>query len=97
MTTAEISFDLVMAADMAFVEGTYRLPGGEWQVFIFSKRPMSSPQVSRVTWGSGVSGIHVACPIDMPLDQSVVERLMSGAAEVDHWQQVRGPDSMQLR
>ena len=27
---AEISYDLVMDDDMEFVEGTYRLPGGDW-------------------------------------------------------------------
>jgi hypothetical protein len=27
---AEISYDLVMDEDMAFVEGSYRLPGNEW-------------------------------------------------------------------
>ena len=29
---AEISYDLVMDDDMSFVEGTYRLLGGDWQV-----------------------------------------------------------------
>lgn len=29
---AEISFDLKMEDNMSFVEGTYRLEGGEWQV-----------------------------------------------------------------
>jgi hypothetical protein len=29
---AEISYDLVMDYEMAFVEGTYRLPARDWQV-----------------------------------------------------------------
>ena len=34
----EISYDLVMEDDMAFVEGSYRIGGCDWQVFIISKR-----------------------------------------------------------
>ena len=34
---AEICFDLVMEKEMSFVEGTYRLPGRGWEVFIFSR------------------------------------------------------------
>jgi hypothetical protein len=33
---AEITFDLVMDEDMGFVEGCYRLDGGEWKVFIIA-------------------------------------------------------------
>jgi hypothetical protein len=40
--TGEISFDLVAGANNEFEEGTYRLPGGEWRVFIFSKRPVNT-------------------------------------------------------
>lgn len=36
LVPAEISYDLVMDDDMSFVEGTYRLPGGDWQVVIVS-------------------------------------------------------------
>src|SRR5262245_13520548 len=97
MTTGEISYDLVMEADMSFVEGTYRLPGREWRVFIFSRRDVQSPLVDRVTWVSGVSGIHVAYPSDMSLNRLAVERLLAEAVGVCDWQRVRGPDSMQLR
>lgn len=34
---AEITFDLVMTEDMAFVESCYRLAGGVWQVFMFRR------------------------------------------------------------
>jgi hypothetical protein len=34
---AEISYDLLMEEDMSFVEETYRIETGTWQVFIFSK------------------------------------------------------------
>jgi hypothetical protein len=33
---AEISYDLVVGDDMEFVEGTYRLLGGDWKVVIVS-------------------------------------------------------------
>src|SRR5262245_47640183 len=45
VTAAEISYDLVMGEDMAFVEGTYRLPGGDWQVVIVSRYDVAEPQV----------------------------------------------------
>src|SRR5262249_47142452 len=56
---AEISYDLVMDDDMAFVEGTYRLAGGAWQVVIVSafERDVPAPQVVPQRWESGVSGV----------------------------------------
>ena len=42
---AQISFDLVMEDSMSFVEGTYRLPGRDWQVFIFGRDPAVSSSV----------------------------------------------------
>jgi hypothetical protein len=43
--TGEISFDLVAGPDNEFEEGAYRLPGGEWRVFVVSKRPVAAPAV----------------------------------------------------
>jgi len=40
---AEISYDLVMDSDMEFVEGTYRLPGEDWQVVIVSRHDVKEP------------------------------------------------------
>ena len=47
MTAAQISFDLVMGEAMSFVEGTYRLPGRAWEVFIFGPdADVSEPRVT---------------------------------------------------
>jgi hypothetical protein len=94
---AEISYDLVMEEDMDFVEGTFRLPGGEWQVVIVSKGSVPSPEVKPTTWASGVSGVFVTFPDELNLDKSAVEDLLGRAFGVSQWDEVRGPDSMQLR
>ncbi len=95
--TAEISFDLVAEEDMEFEEGTFRLPGGEWQVFIVSKRPAVVPEVKPTRWDSGVSGVFVAFPVEARLDRSAVGLLLGEALGVSGWVEVCGPDSMDLR
>jgi hypothetical protein len=96
---AEISFDLMMTEAMEFVEGTYRLPGGDWQVFIFG--PDSRVAEPVVTtggrWKSGVTGVFVAWPEGMRLNKGVVLRMLSEALGVAEWVEVAGPDSMELR
>jgi hypothetical protein len=94
---AEISYDLSMEADMSFVEGTFRLPGQDWHVFIFSRRSALQPRFRFTEWDSGVSGIHVEFPESLKLDQAAVERILSTALDVEQWSVVRGPDSMELR
>jgi hypothetical protein len=96
---AEISYDLVMNDDMSFVEGTYRLPGGEWQVVIVSAfdRDVSAPQVVPQQWESGVSGVYVRVPRTEQINAMTVERILSEALGVTAWERVRGPDSLQLR
>jgi len=96
---AEISYDLVMDDDMDFVEGTYRLPGGQWQVVIVSafNRDVPEPQVSPQRWESGVSGVFVRIPRTEKINAATVERVLSAALGVSEWVRVRGPDSMQLR
>ena len=96
---AEISYDLVMDDDMEFVEGTYRLPGGDWQVVIFSafERDVPEPQVMSQRWESGVSGVFVRIPRAERINVATVERVLSEALGVSEWVRVRGPDSMRLR
>jgi hypothetical protein len=95
---AEISFDLIMEDDMSFVEGTYRLPGGEWQVFIFSRKAISKPEINvHSKWVSGVTGVVIQYPEFHKLDKSVVLQILSSALGVTEWQEVRGPDSINLR
>ena len=96
---AEISYYLVMGDDMTFVEGAYRLPGGEWEVVIVSAvgRGMTEPQVVPQRWESGVSGVVVRLPRGERINAATVERVLSQALGVSEWVRVRGPDSMQLR
>jgi hypothetical protein len=96
---AEITFDLVMTEDMAFVEGCYRLAGGVWQVFIF-RRSNGIEEVGmkqNLTWRSGVTGLNAILPTDAKIDRSVVLSALSDTLGVTEWSEVRGPDSMQLR
>jgi hypothetical protein len=94
----EISYDLVMEDNMSFVEGTYRLPGGEWQVFIFSRfADVSEPDVQPGRWDSGVAGVFVRFPKSGRLGKAEVEQVLAAATGVEGWTTVRGPDSMQLR
>jgi hypothetical protein len=97
--SAEISYDLIMDDDMGFVEGSYRIGGGDcnWQVIIISKRSIESPWWKGARWDSGVSGIVVYVPLKMPLNMTTVENLLSEILGVGRWESVRGPDSMQLR
>jgi hypothetical protein len=96
---AEISYDLIMDDDMEFVEGTYRLPGGDWQVVIVSAfdRDVPAPQVVWQQWESGVSGVLVRLPRGERLNAATVERVLSEALGVTEWVRVNGPDSMQIR
>jgi hypothetical protein len=95
--SAEISYDLVMGDDMDFVEGTYRLPGGEWQVVIVSRYDVQEPEVVPQQWESGVSGVLIRFPRSGRLDRAAVERVLSTSLGVWDWDAVRGPDSMKLR
>ena len=95
---AEISFDLIMEDDMSFVEGTYRLPGGEWQVFIFSRHATSKPEINvQAKWESGVTGVNVRYPKSEKLDKSAVMQILSSSLGVTEWQEIHGPDSISLR
>ena len=96
---AEISYDLVMDVVMEFVEGAYRLPGGDWQVVIVLARDwdVPEPQVVPQRWESGVSGVVVRLPRAERVNAATVERVLSMAFGVSEWVRVRGPDSMQLR
>ena len=94
---AEISYDLVMDEDMEFVEGTFRLPGGDWQVVIVSQYDVPEPVAVPQVWDSGVRGVFIRFPRGWQLNAAAVERVLSAAAGVTEWVVVRGPDSMQFR
>ena len=97
MSCCEISYDLVMTVDMSFVEGSFRLRGGNWQVFVFRRADVTQPQWRLCSWESGVTGIHVEFPRSEILNEGSVERLLSSALGVPTWSRVHGPDSMSLR
>jgi hypothetical protein len=94
---AEISYDLVMEQEMDFVEGTYRLSGKEWQVFIFSPGTVTEMDIEHCKWESGVTGVFVRFPETSRMNRQIVERVLGQALGVQKWIEVRGPDSMQLR
>jgi hypothetical protein len=95
---AEITFDLVMTEDMPFVEGCYRLDGGEWQVFTFTHSTGERVKVkTKVVWRSGVTGLNAFLPEDSKINKSVVLDVLSETLGVTEWIEVRGPDSIKLR
>jgi hypothetical protein len=95
---AEISYDLVMSDEMEFVEGTYRLPHRDWQVFIFNPdSSVAEPQIVTGKWPSGVTGVFIKWPPSKRLNKAVVEEILSAQLAVTEWSEVRGPDSIQLR
>lgn len=96
---AEISYDLVLEEDMEFLEGTYRLPGQDWQVFIVSASHRDVPygQIVPQRWQSGMTGVLLHIPQPEKINAESVERLLSEAFHISDWIRVRGPDSMQLR
>ena len=94
---AEISYDLVMNDDMQFVEGTFRLPGEQWQVVIVSRKDVAEPLAELQVWDSGVRGVFVRFPRGRQLNAAAVELVLSAKLGVAEWVVVRGPDSMRLR
>lgn len=95
----EISFDLVMEDDMAFVEGCYRLDDRIWHVFMFRKsRGFEEIGIKRnLVWDSGVTGLNVIVADDEKLNKPMVLQILAKALDVAEWVEVYGPDSMQLR
>ena len=95
---AEISFDFVMQDDMSFVEGTYRLPAREWQVFIFGPdASVTAPEPRRGKWPSGITGVFVKWPPALTLNKASVLETLSRELGVTEWIEMSGPDSIQLR
>ncbi|MCC9607706.1 hypothetical protein LOC68_03750 [Blastopirellula sp. JC732] len=97
MKSAMISYDLVMDDEMEFIEGTFRLPGADWQVIVTLRQDVLEPAVKQVRWDSGVTGVNLIVPLSMQLNASVVEAALGEHFGVDRWVVVQGPDSMVLR
>lgn len=98
----EISFDLIMEDDMGFIEGVFRVNQGNWQVLIVSKLPLKNRDVLNVEirsteWPNGIAGLDIVVPQSFNLNKQSIKEVMSGWLGVKVWDEVVGPDSMQLR
>ena len=95
---AEISHDLIDEPAMRFMEGSFRIDGGPWRVYIFSTfKDVSEPFVAEGTWKNGVLGVQVDYPRHLALDRDAVCRVLGERFGVTEWTTVKGPDSMTLR
>ena len=92
-----ISYDLIMEDDMSFVEGCYRLPYRDWEVFIISKNDRGEFGYKFTQWNSGVTGVFIQVPREIRIDAKRTEQMLSKILHVDRWVVVRGPDSIVLR
>jgi hypothetical protein len=86
-----------MKDGMDFVEGSYCVEDGGWHVFIIRKASLERAQISPVQWQSGVTGIVIRVPLATCLNKPIVQRFLSEWLGVEVWQEVQGPDSIQLR
>jgi hypothetical protein len=93
----ELSFDTVPGEDADVVEGSYRVPGRPWEIFLFEKRDVPEPRHHLSTWRSGITGIEFTFPKRAVLDREAVLRGMSEAFATTDWVEVRGPDSLLLK
>lgn len=94
----EISFDLKMEENMSFVEGVFRVAGGDWRVFIFRRGSVEGPVANTsAKWKSGVTGLTVEYPRGERLDKDAVLKVLGDVLDVSVWHETNGPDSMQLR
>jgi hypothetical protein len=95
---AEISYDLMMEDELDFVEGTYRLPGGDWQVFVTHSGNVPEVEVKPQVWDSGIRGVVIHFPLkNRKLNRTAIEAKLSDYFDTQTWKEVRGPDSIQLR
>jgi hypothetical protein len=96
-TQHEISFDIVMRDDMGIVEGSYRLPGHLWQIFLFTKTDVPEIEHDFVTWQSGITGVEFIIPNRITLNQNFIIGAISELFGATSWVVVPGPDSLILK
>lgn len=96
----EITFDIVVTeSGVTFVEGCYRINGGNWQVFYFGKERQWSgaPHIRRnAVFSSGILGVSGIVPANWVLNKKTVMGMLAVALGVEEWTEVNGPDSMML-
>jgi hypothetical protein len=98
----EISFDTGLEDDNSVVEGTYRIPGQFWQVFLFQKESSFGESISELrprssVWESGMTGIEFDVPRGAVLDKEYIFRAFSSVFGTADWVEVRGPDSLLMK
>jgi hypothetical protein len=97
-TRHEISFDTLLCDDMgSTVEGSYRLPGHLWQIFLFSHEDVPDLTWHLGIWQSGITGIEFHVPPGMVISPDFILRAMSEALSAPAWEVVEGPDSLLLK
>lgn len=93
----EISFDTGLSDDETIVEGSYRVPGKLWQIFLFLKDSVPELRHRITEWPSGITGIQFEVPREDVLDRDYILRAFSSVFETDDWVEVRGPDSLLMK
>jgi hypothetical protein len=93
----EISFDTGLSEDESIVEGSYRVPGKLWQIFLFRKESVPELHHRFAEWPSGITGVEFEVPREDVLDRDYMLRAFSTVFETDDWVEVRGPDSLLLK
>jgi hypothetical protein len=98
----EISFDTGLEGDNSTVEGSYRIPGEFWQVFLFEKENAPGESVPELrhqfgAWASGMTGITFEVPREAVVDKGYIFRAFSSVFGTENWVEVRGPDSLLMK
>ena len=98
----EISFDTGLEADNDLVEGSYRVPGAFWQIFLFRKEVDEGQSLGALRhrfaeWPSGITGIAFDAPATDVIDREYIFRAFATVFGTDDWVEVRGPDSMLMK
>ena len=79
--------------------GLLPVPPGEWKVFWFNNdEPMGREMCAAdVVFQSGILGINVEYNDQRRLSKAIVKRTFMKLANVCEWEEVRGPDSLELK
>jgi hypothetical protein len=93
----EISFDTVLDADNAHVEGSYRVPRRHWEIFLFQKEDVAALRHEFGTWQSGITGVQFDVPGAAVLGRDDMIRAMSAVFGAEDWVEIHGPDSLLLK
>jgi hypothetical protein len=97
----EVTFDIVVPEDgVTFVEGCYRINGGNWEVYFFRKenRWSGAPRIRRnAVFSSGITGLDGVVPDNWVLNKRTVMGMLAVALGVEEWTEVVGLDSLILK